>query len=43
MLVGWIRAGGGSKRVGDCLKYFKRGGTEKKGGETKIFKKGGGG
>ena len=26
---------------GDCLKYFKRGGTEKRGGETKIFKKGG--
>ena len=30
-----MRVGGG-----DCLKYFKKGGTEKRGGETKILKRG---
>ena len=41
MSVCWIRAGGGCVRVGDNLKYLKRGGTEKRRGEGKILKMGG--
>ena len=39
MVGGWIRAEGGCKGGGNCLKYLKRGWNRKEGRGNKDFKK----